>query len=100
MSDLDKLLRKLSEYMESVERLRAENAELKEKINALFDNIKHGDNDHQTWLKNAISEHFEPKKQSNAWKGVSIDPPKCSICGQVIVNHPRMGIWHKCPQKD
>ena len=32
---------------------------LQEKINTLFDKIKHGDQEHQDWLKKAIDEHFE-----------------------------------------
>ena len=29
-----------------------------DKINALFEKIKHGDQDHQNWLRRAIDEHF------------------------------------------
>jgi hypothetical protein len=31
---------------------------LQKKIVTLFDKIKHGDETHQTWLKQAIEEHF------------------------------------------
>ncbi len=31
---------------------------LNEKVNTLFDSIKHGDEKHQTWLKEAIERHF------------------------------------------
>lgn len=32
---------------------------LEERINTLFDKIKHGDQEHQDWLKKAIDEHFD-----------------------------------------
>ena len=33
--------------------------QLKNKVSSLFDAIKHGDQDHQEWLKNKIEEHFK-----------------------------------------
>ena len=32
--------------------------EMNEKINTLFDAIKHGDDEHKDWLKTAINKHF------------------------------------------
>ena len=45
--------------------LQKDKAELIEKINTLFDAIKHGDDEHKDWLKVAINKHF------------SIPLPKC-----------------------
>lgn len=39
---------------------------LKQRIDTLFDDIKHGDLDHQNWLKKAILDHFA---------GNPVDPP-------------------------
>ena len=33
--------------------------EMNEKINTLFDAIKHGDDEHKDWLKTAINKHFD-----------------------------------------
>lgn len=33
--------------------------EMKEKITGLFEAIKHGDEEHQAWLKEKIEKHFE-----------------------------------------
>ncbi len=43
---------------EKMERHTDENRCLKIKIQTLYDAIKHGDNDHQNWLKKKIEEHF------------------------------------------
>lgn len=43
----------------------AEFIEKREKqIANLFDEIKHGDQEHRTWLKNKIEEHFTIKEQA------------------------------------
>lgn len=39
---------------------------LRQRIDSLFDDIKHGDPDHQAWLKKAILDHFN---------GLPVDPP-------------------------
>lgn len=36
-----------------------EREELNKKINSLFEAIKHGDEEHQSWLAKAIIEHFK-----------------------------------------
>lgn len=38
--------------------LSTQHAQLLSEIESLFDKIKHGDSEHQTWLKKAIAEHF------------------------------------------
>lgn len=37
---------------------KSENARLLSEIETLYDKIKHGDSEHQAWLKKAIAEHF------------------------------------------
>lgn len=59
---LDKMASNLLESCAKVaderDRLAAQNAELGANIASLFDAIKHGDDDHQAWLKHAIDSHF------------------------------------------
>ena len=37
---------------------------LQKKCEALFDKIKHGDEEHQKWLKSAIDEHFNAELEA------------------------------------
>lgn len=43
---------------EQLTQLQSENARLLSEIENLFDKIKHGDSEHQEWLKKAIAVHF------------------------------------------
>lgn len=50
--------------IETVASLNAKILLLEREIGSLFDKIKHGDEEHQAWLKNAISEHFSTLTKS------------------------------------
>jgi len=50
-------------YIEGLEKSATEIENLKWKICTLFEAIKHGDEKHQAWLKEAIATHFETGSQ-------------------------------------
>ncbi len=68
-------------------------AEIVEKSLSLFDAIKHGDAEHQAWLKQAIEDHFsgrpvEPPKGKGTKEAeierltrlLDLEPPHCPSC--------------------
>lgn len=56
----DALLLYLRNAVPDILALIAERDRLAEARNTLFDTIKHGDQEHQAWLKCAIDRHFGP----------------------------------------
>jgi len=48
----------LNDTIERNKEYQAENTRLRAAIDGLFDAIKHGDSDHQVWLKKKIKDYF------------------------------------------
>lgn len=46
-------------------KMRNNYIQLKVKIETLFDAVKHGDEEHQRWLKEAIDSHFKEKNNES-----------------------------------
>jgi hypothetical protein len=69
----------------------SELASIKHKIETLFDAIKHGDEDHQGWLKEAIHCHFNglPMPEYVAGKPKVTDPvPDVYLINRMTVDLP------------
>jgi len=60
----DELDAKLLRALDAESNAWARVAELEDLRDSLFEKIKHGDDDHQAWLKNAIEDHFARAREA------------------------------------